>query len=275
MIFSRGSRINMVLHENSLSTFFEDKFQQNFQRVCKNLKIYLSDPNDEKIVHDVRTSLRRLNTFYSLLSKKLRKLNRNKIEKYKDFFRASSKIRDLDIIRKKVAAVARDAEDASKLDLQLQKKRQIELMQAIKLAKSLEKMTSLAFKGTSSYKIETRADKVIDRLGVKVEELLPLILSDPSKKEELHSLRKNYKKLRYTLEVLPESHIKKYNRKIDRITGRKDLKEIQDKLGSIRDSDITIGYLRNKRSGFAKQLLVKEGATRDRLYQEFAKYIKE
>ena len=265
----------MVVKDNALSTFFEVKFHQNFQRVVKRLKIYLADPNNEKNVHDVRTSLRRLDTFYSLLPKKLRKRNRKQIKKYKDFFRANSKIRDLDIIRNKVAALAKGAPDASKLELQLQRKRQTELRQAVKLAKALEKVSSLAVKGTPPYKIESRISKMIERLSVWIREMLPLILSDDTKKEEIHILRKNCKKLRYIFEVLPERYIKKYSKKVDGATGGKDLNEIQEMLGAIRDSDITIEYSQKSRSGFAKQLVVKEAVERDHLYREFVKYMKE
>jgi CHAD domain-containing protein len=210
-----------------------------------------------------------------LLPKKLRKLYRKQIEKYKEFFRASSKIRDLDIIRNKLAALASDAPNASKLDLQLQRKRRTKLRQAVKLARALEKMPSLDVKGMLSPKIELRINKMIARLSIRIKEMLPLILSDATRKDELHILRKNYKKLRYIFEVLPESHIKKYNKKVTRAIGGKDLKAIQDMLGSIRDSDITIEYLQNSRSGLAKPLLVKEAGKRDHLYREFVKYIKE
>lgn len=76
-------------------------------------------------------------------------------------------------------------------------------------------------------------------------------------------LRKNCKKLRYIFEILPESYIKKYRKKIVGAIGVKDLKEIQEMLGTIRDSNITIEYLQNSRSGFAKQLIVKEAGTHD------------
>src|SRR5918996_2339382 len=78
MIFSTNSssreekRRDMILNENAPSIFFDGKFNQNFQTVGKRLKIYLADPNNEKHIHDVRTSLRRLDTSYSLLPKKLR-----------------------------------------------------------------------------------------------------------------------------------------------------------------------------------------------------------
>jgi CHAD domain-containing protein len=265
----------MTLNENAPSIFFEGKVNQNFQTVGKRLKIYLADPNNEKHIHDVRTSLRRLDTSYSLLPKKLRKLNSKQIEKYKDFFRANSKMRDLDIIDNQVAELAKGAPDASKLKQQLQRKRQSELRRAIKLAKTLEKLPSIDIKSIPPRKIESRINKMVDRSRIRIKEILPIILSDNTKKEELHMLRKNCKKLRYIFETLPESHIKKYNKKIVSAIGEKDLKEIQEMLGVIRDSDITIEYLQNCRSGFAKQLAIKEADKRDYLYREFIKYMKE
>ena len=275
-IFLTNSRSDMARDDNRLSNFLEVKFLQNSKRLDKRIKIYLADPSNEKHIHDVRTSLRRLDTFYSLLPKKLRKRNRKLIEKCKSFFRANSKIRDLDIIRKKIAVLAKGAPDASKLDLQLQRRRKTELRQALRLAKALEKISSsLAIEGIPCSKIEKRMNKVIERLTIRIREMLPLVLSDDTKKEELHSLRKNCKKLRYVFEVLPESYIKKYGKKLDSTIGGKDLKETQEKLGLIHDSDITMDYLQNSRQGLAKQLVNKETAERNNLYIEFVKYIKE
>jgi CHAD domain-containing protein len=274
-IFLTNSRSDMARDDNRLSNFLEVKFLQNSKRLDKRLKIYLADPSNEKHIHDVRTSLRRLDTFYSLLPKKLRKRNRKLIEKYKSFFRANSKIRDLDIIRKKIAVLAKETQDASKLDLQLQRRRKTELSQALRLAKALGKISSLAIKGIPSSRIEKRMNKIIERLTIRIREMLPLVLSDDTKKEELHSLRKNCKKLRYVFEVLPESHIKKYGKKLESTIGAKDLKEIQEKLGLIHDSDITMDYLQNSRQELAKQLVNKETAERNNLYIEFVKYMKE
>jgi CHAD domain-containing protein len=274
-IFLTNSRSDMAPDDNSLSNFLEVKFLQNSKRLDKRIKIYLGDPSNEKHIHDVRTSLRRLDTFYSLLPKKLRKRNRKLVEQCKSFFRANSKIRDLDIIRKKIAVLAKGAPDASKLDLQLQRRRKTELRQALRLAKALGKILSLAIKGIPSSKIEKRMNKMIERLTIRIREILPLVLSDNTKKEELHSLRKNCKKLRYVFEVLPESHIKKYGKKLDSTVGGKDLKEIQEKLGLIHDSDITMDYLQNSRQRLAKQLVNKETAERNNLYIEFVKYMKE
>jgi CHAD domain-containing protein len=171
--------------------------------------------------------------------------------------------------------LAKGAPYASKLKQLLQRKKQPELRRAIKLAKALKKLPSTDIKSTPPRKIESRINKMIDRLGIRIREMLPIILSDSTKKEELHMLRKNCKKLRYIFEILPESHIKKYSKKIVSAIGEKDLKEIQEMLGAICDSDITIGYLQNSRSGFAKQLAIKEAGKRDYLYRKFIKYMKE
>ena len=258
-----------------LSTFFEENFQDNFQKLGKRLDTYLANPEDEENVHDVRTSLRRLDTFYSLLPKKLRKINRKPIEKYKEFFKANSKIRDLDIIRNEVAALAQGEPDAPKLDLQLQRKRKTELGHGVKLAKMLKKVSSIKVKGTPSDKIESRIDKKTDRFSIRIKEVLPAILLDGTKKDEIHMLRKDCKKLRYIFEAVPDNDAKKYRKKIEGAILGKDLEEIQGKLGAIHDSDITIEYLQKKKSKFAKKLVVKESGVRDHLYQEFIKYMKE
>lgn len=259
----------------ALSTFFEEKFNENFLKVGKNLDIYLANPDDEKNIHDVRTSLRRLDTFYSLLPKKLRKRNRKRIERYKKFFRANSKIRDLDIIRNEVAALAEGEPDASRLGLQLQRKRKTELEHGVKLAKTLKKVSPMQIKGTSSYKIESRTDKLTDRLRLRIKEILPAILLDGAKKEEIHMLRKDCKKLRYIFEAVPVNDVKKHRKKIDGAILGKDLKELQGMLGEIHDSDITMEYLQKRRSRFANKLVVKESGKRDHLYREFIKYMKE
>jgi hypothetical protein len=50
---------------------------------------------------------------------------------------------------------------------------------------------------------------------------------------------------------------------------------LESRLGALRDSDITIEYLQNSRSEFAKQLVIKEAGKRDYLYREFLKYMKD
>jgi CHAD domain-containing protein len=64
----------------------------------------------------------------------------------------------------------------------------------------------------------------------------PVVITNLSKLEELHGLRKDCKKLRYMLELLPEENK-------DSLQMKKTLQRIQDILGSIHDFDFTIAHL--------------------------------
>ena len=70
----------------------------------------------------------------------------------------------------------------------------------------------------------------------KIQTYFPIVITDSSRVEELHDLRKACKKLRYMLELLS----------IENKTAlemRKTLQKIQDILGIIHDYDFTINYL--------------------------------
>ena len=111
------------------------------------------------------------------------------------------------------------------------------------------------------------------RLVEKIGETLPQVIADGDKVEELHRLRKELRKLRYVLEVVPAGDKKKYMKKAARAAGKEiDLKELQALLGLIHDSDVTIEYLRGRPG--AKQILDKEVAARRQLYTKFVRRMK-
>jgi CHAD domain-containing protein len=246
----------------TLAAFYKQRFRQNVRRVGRRLDAYLADQGTENSIHDVRTSIRRLDVSFSLLPKKLRKRKNRQIKKYRKFFKANSNARDLDIIRGKIAALAEGAPGAEKLLGQLQKKRKAELGRAGKLGRSLKKMQPVQLDSSSSIpagKLESRIDRAAGKLGVKINEAFPVVLSDSSKVEELHRLRKDCKKLRYILEMVPPAGRKKYERAVSLALA---LEELQDLLGAIRDSDITIEYLQGSR-------------TKDRLYRDLVRRAKQ
>ena len=77
---------------------------------------------------------------------------------------------------------------------------------------------------------------IVANLISKIETYFPIVITDSSRVEELHDLRKACKKLRYMLELLS----------IENKTAlemRKTLQKIQDILGIIHDYDFTINYL--------------------------------
>jgi len=243
---------------------FERKFRQNQERGGKRLKAYLADPESEKNIHDARVAVRRLDSTFSLLPKKVRRRCRGRIEKYREFLKASSKSRDCDVIAGRISTLG-DLDTAG-----LQRKKKAELAKATRLARPLKKLLPIKLDDALDSK---RVDKVVRRLAERIGKTMPVVLSDRSKVEELHRLRKDFRKLRYVLEMVPPGDRKSCMRLAVKAPRRNvKLKELQALLGLIHDSDITIEYLRSKGS---KQLLKREIANRMQLHKKFVRYMKE
>ena len=242
---------------------FERKFYQNLQRADRRLRVYLEDPEDEDNIHDIRVSIHRLDATFSLLPKQVRRRYRARNEKYKEFLKASSKARDCDIIAGRLSALGElDATD-------LQKKKNKELAKAKRLARPLEKLPPVKLDGALE---DRRVAKVVRRQAERIRKTMPLVLSDSRRIDELHRLRKDFRKLRYILEVVPAGDKKWYKKQAVRVAGRSfKLEEVQALLGLIHDSDVTVEYLRSRGS---RQLLAWETANRMQLYKRFVRYMK-
>jgi hypothetical protein len=192
----------------------------------------------------------------------VRRRYRGSIEKYKEFLRANSNARDCDIIAGRLAALGAPGMS------DLQEKKRAELAKAVVIARSLEKLRPMRPVRLDNKRI----DKMASRLVGRIEELLPVTLSDGSRVEEIHKMRRNFRKLRYIMEVLPPACQKKCMKNCRKVIGKAvSLQEMQDLLGSIHDCDITIEYLRSKG---ATQVLGKEIANRTQLYNRFVRYMK-
>ncbi len=216
-------------------------------------------------MHDVRTSLRRLEACFTLLPKKERKAIEKHITAYKDFFKANSQVRDCDIIKQRIEE--HKAEES--IMAALARKRRSELGRAVKIAGKIRKMKPLSPEADEKA-IEKRTGQVVRRLTGQVKELLPVVISDSKEIELLHELRKDLKRLRYILEILPADSKAKYDKKLAKIIGGNAttrLEELQEVLGLIHDADITLEYLRQVRGPVG--IIEKEDAFRDKIYQQF------
>jgi CHAD domain-containing protein len=242
---------------------FAKNFDASAARVKKRLDAYLRDPGDEENVHDMRTSLRRLEAAFSLLPKKARRKNRKQADAFKAFFRANSRVRDLDIVMARVTALGGGPQFVDAIAA----RRKAVLGRALALARSVEKK-ALPAAGAMGIidegELAERMDKVARRLVRAIEKRLPVVAGDSSEKEKLHELRKDMKKLRYVLEIFPASRRKKHGRAA---AGG----ELQGTLGLIRDCDITLEYLQGVKG--AEAILQKEKGERDALYEKFTKTI--
>ena len=209
-----------------------NSFFVKLENVNKKLNSYLDEPN-EKNIHDIRTSIRRLDSIYSVIPNSSKTKTSDKlIKQFKTFFSLNSKIRDFDIILEKLIDYGHDPE--SKLVLSLKKKKLERLSKSIKVGTKLSnvKKPKIKLKTKIDSKFEKKVSSLIDDLNKHI----PVVISDESKVCELHLLRKIVKKLRYTLELQNSSY--------ENIISH--MRELQKFLGDIHDCDIFIWYLQKR-----------------------------
>jgi CHAD domain-containing protein len=249
---------------------FITKLQENTQRVDKRLNDYLADSNEGNI-HDIRTAVRKLDASFRSLPKKVRKKNR--LDNYatisKQLFKINSQIRDYDIIYGKLEKYSSEPVYTELTD-SLKKRRVVKLRKARNIALSLRKLTlpNINEDDIPDKKLQQRFNKVVSRFGDRIELNFPVVISNISKTRQLHEMRKDCKRLRYLLELLPNQ-----NKEISKTIT--ELEEIQDMLGSIHDDDIVIAYLRRlKRPKTIHHILDEEIAERNKKYEEFVQFCK-
>lgn len=231
---------------------------------------YLADSNEGNI-HDIRTAVRKLDASFRSLPKKVRKKNR--LDNYatisKQLFKINSQIRDYDIIYGKLEKYSSEPVYTELTD-SLKKRRVVKLRKARNIALSLRKLTlhNINEDDIPDRKLQQRFNKVVSRFGDRIELNFPVVISNISKTRQLHEMRKDCKKLRYLLELLPNQ-----NKEISKTIT--ELEEIQDMLGSIHDDDIVIAYLRRlKRPKTIHHILDEEIAERNKKYEEFVQFCK-
>ena len=261
--------INIMVLLSIPSKHFLSRLEVNVQRVDKRLNDYLKDPNENNI-HDIRTAIRRVDASFESLPKIER--NKNKIRDYiaiaKHLFKINSQVRDYDIINTKLEKYSADAVYAQ-LAESLKRKRKTKLANAIKIATSLRLLPVpyLIEYDIAEKKLGRRYNKVVRRLSERIELNFPVVLTNMNKIVELHEMRKDCKKLRYQLELIPDQ-----NNKTHEIS---EVEDIQDMLGSIHDNDTMIAYLKRvRRSKEITHILDSEITERNTKYQEFIQFCK-
>jgi CHAD domain-containing protein len=249
---------------------FVAKLEENIQRVDNRIKNYLTDPNKDNI-HDIRTAIRKLDASFRSLPKKVRKKNRvsNYITVSKRLFKINSEIRDYDIIYGKLEKYSSDS-IYTELTRPLQERREKGIVKARNIALSLKdlQLPKINEDDIPTKKVQQRFNKIVARFSDRIELNFPIVLTNSKKIGELHEMRKNCKKLRYLLELLPDQD-KEIQKTIT------ELEDIQDILGSIHDDDITIAYLKSIRNPkAAHHILDDEIAERNHKYEEFIQFCK-
>ncbi len=250
-----------------------DSFAKEYDKFAKALtrrvKAYLRDPNAEN-VHRLRTATRRLQAAFALLPKATR--NENKAQKtmarIKELMKVNASVRDQDIILSKLS-MYKQSTTYERLTESLRKSRKSHLEQAKELALAVQKDPGPRVKprDLSDPILQRRYNKVVRKLASKITSELPLVREDPSKVEQLHVVRRDCKQLRYVLEMSEFSRPPK---------PLATLRSWQDLLGTIRDHDVMIEYLRGLRKSAEIQLALNtEVEDRNKSYRKFVEVSRE
>jgi CHAD domain-containing protein len=251
---------------------FLTKLNENLQRVNNRTSKYLKNPNAKQI-HDVRTSIRRLDATFLTLPKKYR--NRTSLSEYvskcKELFKINSEIRDFDIVHEKLHKYASTAQRDTIIQ-SLKATRLAKLEQAKTIARSIKNtdISSLIDKiGVTEKELQKKYNKLLSELILKMESTFPIVITSPLALDELHDLRIACKKLRYMLEMLPDKNK-------NAIQTGKILRRLQDLLGAIHDFDFTIDYLKSagQSSIEIKEIIISENENRKVKFEQFLNYCK-
>lgn len=248
------------------------QINNNFENVKNILKQYLQNPNDKNI-HDLRKSIRRLEAAYYALPKKYRKNRpiKNYIDLSKDLFKSNTQVRDYDIFLEKLDGHTDLNKKNSDLQNKIEQDKKLQLEIATKIAQNLDRYDSPQI-GTEllvdDTQIQKRFKKVAEKLNNKIKKELDIVIQNEKKKRQLHKLRIDCKKLRYHLELISDQdkEIKKTVEQLDNMQGI---------LGEIHDSDATMLYLeQEKKSQANKNFMEHESNHRRNKYNEFVNQYK-
>jgi len=242
---------------------FIKKFKKILERFTKRLDQHIMEPSEENI-HDIRIAIRRLESACRIMPKNLRKKRviQDYMEETKKLFKINTQIRDIDIICEKF-----ERQHTSKyleLSNHLKNRRENELKTAHQLALKVKGIPLPKIKGKDiiDSELNKRFHKIVNELTAQIQQNIPIVISDEKKIDELHILRKDFKKLRYSIELT--------SNKIISSTSIKSLKKIQDLLGEIHDCDIMLDYLREvKGPNELSDVIRNEILERREKYQQF------
>lgn len=221
----------------------------------KRLEAY-PDTSDPETIHRMRTALRRMDSAYQVISEAARTPSSDKVVAVlMDFFRMNGRIRNLDIMLEKLQwyGYGPDSEPAMAITRLRKRRHKKTLRVAHRLQHHPEEPD---LKDVPATPPDTK------KLELDILQLTGVVSGDESKIDELHTLRKLVKQLRYTLEATPGS---------DAETIRC-LRYLQGLMGDIHDCDMFLAYMEKhgRAMNVRPSTILAEGALRHRGYKRLA-----
>ena len=190
------------------------------------------------------------------------------MENFQKLLKLNAEARDTDIILSKLPHHGDDPAFA-KLAKSLTESRKSSIRKAFRAASDIrdQRDTLIKTDDIPTKQIQKRFKKAANSLSKKLKSHLAVVAKDPKNSDELHKLREDSRRLRFTLEMddSPETS------KVLPV-----LEKWQDVLGKIRDSDIFISHFKRLRNSPEIELVLeKEKIGRHENYEKFVQIAKE
>ncbi|MDA8054071.1 MAG: CHAD domain-containing protein [Thermoplasmatales archaeon] len=238
---------------------FLERYRILRKGVKKGLKNFITLPNENN-VHNLRNAFRRLNAAVAVIPRKVRSDSKDAkkyVERDRQILKLTSQVRDIDIISERLKRCNNNPYGKTLL-ISLKTKRRDGLKRPLREARKLSKRRVPSLKDR---KLDGWIEAEISKLRKGIEDHIQSTLSSDENLDELHSLRKTIRKLRYTLELLPDSKMRKRE-----IAG---LAHWQDVLGDILECHIFETYLASLNpTEFSKRSILEARDSRKAKYRE-------
>ena len=211
--------------------------------------------SDPETIHQMRTSLRRMESAYQAIPKAARtKRSDELVTDLMYFFRMNGRIRNLDIILDKLHWYGYGPDSVAVAAVMILRERQHK--KTLKAASRLGNLIEPPLMGITARLADTT------KLELRILRLSSVVSGNESRVNDLHTLRKLIKRLRYTMETTPGADSKTIS----------SLKKLQGAMGDIHDCDMFVAFM--KKHGTAMDVghstILAEEAHRHQKYRRLA-----
>ena len=243
-------------------------YRKSANELSTRIKKFHNNPTPDN-VHDLRTTIRRLEAIIELFPRKIR--NQKNLEKYlsacRKLFRATTPVRDLDVVRQSIENYSGSTGSGNVTSImQIERNHLISNSYRFAEVALRIKPPRISKRDITAKKIKKRQSKIVKKLLAKLQEELPIVLSDFRRVRELHDVRKDCKRLRYILELFPS----KNNEDLLKL-----MQDWQALLGKVRDIDVSEKFAIDR--GLSEELeavLFELRISRDKMLGTFSNKVK-
>jgi CHAD domain-containing protein len=243
-------------------TRFSEALSTAQARAAKSVQACTRHPTPEAI-HEARIAIRKLTTAVSLMPRKLRK-DDNTVKEMKalqQFYAYCAKMRDIDAM---LSALSNNVALGDLRDVVTGLKRRRTTLVSRIVNSGFEEIRLVFQRPTDDTRgrLSKRLNKLLGKRAGRANDLYWIAASGRRHVVELHKLRKECRHIKYLLDFANQDA---------RIKSLKlDLEDARDKLGSIRDDDVLLDFLRySKENASVARLVSAVSASRQVKYKKF------